>query len=99
MNNERVRALLPPGSRVLCAVSGGSDSICLLHLLWSNRQDWGLEIFAAHYEHGLRGEDSLRDAAFVEAFCRERGIPCTVELTWQPEYTSFTSIERRYDDD
>ena len=41
--------------------------------------DWGLEIFAAHYEHGLRGEDSLRDAAFVEAFCRERGIPCTAE--------------------
>jgi tRNA(Ile)-lysidine synthase len=79
MNNERVHALLPPGSRVLCAVSGGSDSICLLHLLWTERQDRGLEIFAAHYEHGLRGEDSLRDAAFVEAFCRERGIPCTVE--------------------
>ena len=79
MNNERVRALLPPGSRVLCAVSGGSDSICLLHLLWTKRADWRLEIFAAHYEHGLRGEDSLRDAAFVERFCRERGIPCTVE--------------------
>ena len=79
MNNERVRALLPPGSRVLCAVSGGSDSMCLLHLLWSKRQDWGLAVCAAHYEHGLRGEDSLRDAAFVERFCRERGIPCAIE--------------------
>ena len=78
MNNERVRALLPPGSRVLCAVSGGSDSMCLLHLLWSKRQDWGLEIRAAHYEHGLRGEDSLRDAAFVDSYCREWGIPCAM---------------------
>lgn len=79
MNNERVRALLPPGSRVLCAASGGSDSICLLHLLWSKRQEWELELRAAHYEHGLRGGDSLRDAAFVERFCLERDIPCAVE--------------------
>ena len=79
MITEAARALLPPGSRVLCAVSGGSDSIALLHLLWSQRVQWRWEIFAAHYEHGLRGEESLADAAFVERFCRERGIPCTVE--------------------
>ena len=79
MNTDSIPALLPPGSRVLVAVSGGCDSICLLHLLWTKREAWGLSVFAAHYEHGIRGEDSLRDAAFVEAFCRERGIPCTVE--------------------
>ncbi len=76
---DSARALLPAGSRVLCAVSGGSDSVCLLHLLWTQREALGLEVFAAHYEHGLRGEESLRDAAFAEAFCRERGIPCVVE--------------------
>ncbi len=79
MITEAARALLPPGSRVLCAVSGGSDSVALLHLLWSLRVQWGWEIFAAHYEHGLRGEDSLADACFVEDFCRARGIPCMVE--------------------
>ena len=79
MNTDSIPALLPPGSRVLAAVSGGCDSICLLHLLWTKREEWGLGVFAAHFEHGIRGEDSLRDAAFVEAFCRERGIPCTVE--------------------
>ena len=79
MITDSLRALLPPGSRVLCAVSGGCDSVCLLHLLWENRQALGLEVFAAHFEHGIRGEESLRDAAFVETFCRERGIPCTVE--------------------
>ena len=68
--------LLPLGSRVLCAVSGGADSICLLHWLHSQED---LTVLAAHYEHGLRGEESLRDAAFVARFCAEREIPCTVE--------------------
>lgn len=68
--------LLPGGSRVLCAVSGGADSMCLLHWL-STQED--LQLFAAHYEHGLRGEESERDAAFVRAYCAERGIPCAVE--------------------
>ena len=59
------------GARVLCAVSGGADSMCLLHLLWSQ----GYDVTAAHFEHGIRGEESLRDAAFVESWCKERGIP------------------------
>ena len=71
-------ALIPPGSRVLCAVSGGSDSMCLLHLLWTQQEERNLRVLAAHYEHGLRGEESLRDARFVESWCRERGIPCVV---------------------
>lgn len=71
--------MLPPGSRVLCAVSGGADSMCLLHLLWSGRGGLGIEVAAAHYEHGLRGEESQRDAEFVERFCREREIACLVE--------------------
>ena len=70
--------LLPPGARVLCAVSGGADSMALLHLLWSQRAEKELEIFAAHYEHGLRGEESLRDAAFVEDWCRAHELPCAV---------------------
>ena len=72
-------SLLPAGSRVLCAVSGGEDSMCQLHLLWSRRAELGIEICAAHYEHGLRGEEALRDAAFVADWCGSRGIPCVVE--------------------
>ncbi len=66
------RSLIPAGSRVLCAVSGGADSMCLLHWML-NQED--LQVCAAHFEHGLRGEESLRDAAFVEAWCAERGVP------------------------
>ena len=70
------RTLLPSGSRVLCAVSGGADSMCLLAMLLAERD---LEICAAHFEHGLRGEESLRDAAFVEAWCKEHRVPCVIE--------------------
>ena len=66
---------LPDSGPVLCAVSGGADSMCLLHLLHSR----GIEVIAAHYEHGIRGEESRRDARFVEDWCRERGIRCLVE--------------------
>ena len=68
--------LLPAGGRVLCAVSGGADSMALLHMLLE-RGD--LRVCAAHFEHGLRGEEALRDAAFVETWCREHGVPCLVE--------------------
>lgn len=75
MNTE----LLPRGASVLCAVSGGADSMCLLHLLKSMEEELGVRVFAAHFEHGLRGEESLRDMAFVEAWCRENEIPCAAE--------------------
>lgn len=71
--------LTEPGESVLCAVSGGADSMALLHWLWQREKDGGLRVCAAHYEHGLRGGESLRDADFVAAWCAERGIPCRVE--------------------
>lgn len=74
MENEIAldRELLPPGSRVLCAVSGGVDSVCLLDLV---RRLGDVECLCAHFDHGLRGEASRRDAAFVESLCRDWGIP------------------------
>lgn len=71
--------MLPRGGRVLCAVSGGADSICLLHLIHSLSADGDFQVYAAHYHHGMRGAEADADAAFVEAFCRERNIPCVVE--------------------
>ncbi|MBR0162555.1 MAG: tRNA lysidine(34) synthetase TilS [Oscillospiraceae bacterium] len=71
--------MLVPGSRVLCAVSGGADSMCLLHWLVSLREERQLTLFAAHYEHGLRGEESERDARFTAQQCAAVSVPCTVE--------------------
>ena len=67
-----MRIELPPrGARLVCAVSGGADSMCLVHLV----RTAGYDVTAAHFEHGIRGAESLRDAAFVERWCREQGIP------------------------
>lgn len=71
--------MLPPGSRVLCAVSGGADSVCMLHLLKGREQELGIKVFCAHYEHGLRGEESLRDMHFVEECCQSWGIDFVAE--------------------
>lgn len=68
-------SLLPPGSRVLCAVSGGADSMCLLHLL-SRRED--LSLVCAHFNHQLRGTESDRDEDFVREICEQWEIPFTV---------------------
>ena len=76
---REIQELMPRGTRLLCAVSGGADSMCLLHLMKSRETELGIEVFAAHYEHGLRGEESQRDCAFVENWCREKGILCVSE--------------------
>lgn len=61
-------------SKVLIAVSGGADSLALAELMINSRQRFGLEIFIAHFEHGLRGQASIDDAKFVKAFAETRGI-------------------------
>ncbi len=76
------------GEKLLCAVSGGADSMCLLHLLVSG----GYDVTAAHFEHGIRGEESLRDAAFVEGWCRERGVPFVLGHGDAPKYAAEHSL-------
>ena len=61
----RAEGMIPPGSRVLCALSGGADSVCLLGALYDLREKLGFSLLAAHYNHNLRGEESLRDENFV----------------------------------
>ena len=73
------RALLAPGDRVLVAVSGGPDSLALLHAMHGLGDELGLaDLQAAHLDHGLRGDESAGEARFVAAFCQARAIPCTL---------------------
>ena len=67
--------LVQPGDRVIAAVSGGADSMALLLFFLRWGEELGVTVEAAHIDHGLRGEDSARDAAFVAAFCAARRVP------------------------
>ncbi|MBR0103627.1 MAG: tRNA lysidine(34) synthetase TilS [Selenomonadaceae bacterium] len=60
--------------KALIAVSGGADSLALAELMIDSRRRFGLELCIGHFEHGLRGQESIDDAAFVKAFAEERGI-------------------------
>ena len=66
--------MLCPEDRVVAAVSGGADSMLLLHYLLSRRERWQLKITVAHVEHGIRGESSRADAAFVRDFCARQHL-------------------------
>ncbi len=66
--------LMPtPGETVLCAVSGGPDSMALLHVLRGHCRENGGRVVAAHFHHGLR-ENADRDAAFVSDTCCVWGV-------------------------
>ena len=77
LNRDLIREydMLPNEGLVLCAVSGGADSMCLLAWLSELSEKYGFTVAAAHYNHGLRGEAAARDEEFVRDYCRAHEIP------------------------
>ncbi len=69
------KAMLSPPCRILLGLSGGADSMALLHILhrWPE-----VEVAAVHIHHGLRGAEADRDAAFVQTACQRLGVSLTV---------------------
>jgi len=76
--------LLRGDARLLCGVSGGADSVALLHALCRVRAQAGFALCAVHVQHGLRGEASAEDERFVRALCRELGVELRVETLSLP---------------
>ncbi len=75
----RSRCALSPGSLVVVAVSGGADSLCLLHVLHRLSDALQVKIHVAHLDHMLRGDESKEEALFVSVQAEALGLPCTVE--------------------
>lgn len=74
------RVGMPPDQAcIVIGVSGGPDSLCLLHALHALSRAHGWSLHVAHLHHGLRGHDADADAEFVARLAAEWGLPCTVE--------------------
>lgn len=69
------KRLLRPGHTVIAAVSGGVDSMVMLHVLASIQQLWKMRIVVAHVNFELRGIDSVGDEAFVKKAAKQNGFP------------------------
>ncbi len=71
----RAQRMIEPGDHIICAVSGGADSVALLFGLYLLKEKLDIRLSAAHFNHRLRGAESDRDEAFVKAFCARYDIP------------------------
>lgn len=67
--------LITANSKVLIGVSGGPDSMALLHYLLARRDSWQLDLVVVTIDHGLRGEESEQDVDYVKAYCNQHRVP------------------------
>ena len=74
----RQQGLISPGDHIICAVSGGADSVALLFGLYLLKEKLDIRLSAAHFNHNLRGAESDRDEYFVRDFCDRYDIPLMV---------------------
>ena len=104
MNNKLERFIrqcdmVSPGDRVICALSGGADSVAMTFAFYLLKEKLGITLEAAHFNHHLRGEESDRDEAFVRKFCDQFDIPLTVggaQVQTGPRGLEAAAREARY---
>jgi len=86
MNTIRNHNLIEKGDKIVLGISGGPDSVCLLHVLNRLKEELDIEIYAAHLNHQIRGLEAQRDALFVSQLCKELGIIFFVKSIDVPKY-------------
>jgi len=84
----RKHRMFGEGDTIVVGVSGGPDSLCLLHGLRQFQEELDIVLHVGHVEHGIRGEESQADAAYVEDLTREWQLPASVEYADVPAYAA-----------
>lgn len=84
--------MLSDGDSVLVGLSGGADSVCLLHCLVVLRQKLGIKVLAAHLNHGIRGAEAERDQNFARDFCKSLDVPFYTETSDVPALAKAEGI-------
>ena len=95
----RQYAMVKPGDRVICALSGGADSVALTYSFFLLKEKLGITLEAAHFNHHLRGAESDRDQQFVVDFCDRYDIPLHLgqaQVTPGPKGLEAAAREARY---
>jgi tRNA(Ile)-lysidine synthase len=92
--------LFAKGETIVVGVSGGADSLCLLHALCQLSRDYRWSLHVAHLNHGLRGSEADADANFVRSIASDWGLACTIEQAdvpaWaQEQRLAFEEAARR----
>ncbi len=92
---DKAFSLFNRGDTVTVALSGGADSVSLLHALITIKDKLGINVNAAHLNHSIRGEEAERDAEFVINFCKILGVELFYEKIDVPKYSedNHLSIE------
>lgn len=78
--------MFSPGDRILVGVSGGPDSVCLLHILDRCRKEMVLSLHVVHINHGIRKRESKREEKFVSHLAGRMNLPITVKSLDVPSY-------------
>ncbi len=84
--------MIQPGSCVIAALSGGADSVCMLLLLKELSHELDFTLEAVHVEHGIRGEESRKDARFAMELCKKLDITCHMHPVDVPAYAKSTGL-------
>ena len=71
--------MFPQQAKIIVGLSGGADSVALLHMLCGMKEEMAWDISAVHIHHGLRGEEADADQKFAEELCASLGVPCVVK--------------------
>ena len=93
--NKPPQRLLPQGSRILVAVSGGQDSLCLLRLMVDLQPKWNWHLHSIHANHRWR-TDAAANADFVAHLADTWGVPCTVQAATIPPENEAAARDWRY---
>jgi len=78
--------MIKTGDKIVLGVSGGPDSVCLLHLFNKYRDKLVVSLYAAHLDHCFRGKEAEEDARFVKSLCEKWDVPFFVEKFDVPSY-------------
>lgn len=84
--------LIEAGDKIVIGISGGPDSVCLLHILSRLKDKLNIELYAAHLNHQIRGIEAQKDALYVSEICDELGITYFLKSIDVPKYCKDNSL-------